>query len=394
MLNRALIYTAGLLALLFLITTELASVYFIMPFPGSQQDETINTAYWIYANLNYLRLAGLVVAAYPLLQVKRASSGAWKITSAAVLVVYAAVFLMVNYRLRADVMFLQPRQLIRVQPDSNRVDRQKLVIGIEVNGVAHAYPIEIVGYHHQIRDTVGGESVMITYCTVCRSGRVFSPVVNGQPENFRLVGMDHFNAMFEDSRTRSWWRQATGEAVAGPLKSAFLREIPSQQMSLLAWIDRYPDTWIIQPDPEFADEYAELEKYDEGTIKSSLEGRDTASWQPKSWVVGIRLGNTAKAYDWNLLREKKIINDSLGDVNVAIALESDQVSFHAWQRDSLIFTFRGHQVLDVNTGSVWNWRGQCTDGPLKGAQLKVVQSYQEFWHSWQTFHPKTLRYEP
>jgi hypothetical protein len=40
--------------------------------------------------------------------------------------------------------------------------------------------------------------------------------------------MDHFNAMFEDSQTKSWWRQVNGEAIAGPLKGKTLPEIPSQ----------------------------------------------------------------------------------------------------------------------------------------------------------------------
>jgi hypothetical protein len=44
---------------------------------------------------------------------------------------------------------------------------------------------------------------MITYCTVCRTGRVFSPDVDGKPETFRLVGMDHFNAMFEDENQKA-----------------------------------------------------------------------------------------------------------------------------------------------------------------------------------------------
>ena len=70
---------------------------------------------------------------------------------------------------------------------------------------------------------------MITYCTVCRTGRVYSPIVNGKLEKFRLVGMDHFNAMFEDETTKSWWQQATGIAIAGPLKGSRLEEIPSHQ---------------------------------------------------------------------------------------------------------------------------------------------------------------------
>ena len=83
-----------------------------------------------------------------------------------------------------------------------------------------------IGYHHQVRDRVGGTDVLVTYCTVCRSGRVFSPLVDGTLERFRLVGMDRFNAMFEDESTGSWWRQATGAAVAGPRKGIQLVVIP------------------------------------------------------------------------------------------------------------------------------------------------------------------------
>jgi hypothetical protein len=118
----------------------------------------------------------------------------------------------------------------------NKVDRKKLVIGVVSNNEAKAYPIQIIGYHHQVRDTIGNTPIMVTYCTVCRTGRVFSPVVNGKPETFRLVGMDHFNAMFEDATTESWWQQATGVAVTGKLKGKALQEIPSTQSTLESWL--------------------------------------------------------------------------------------------------------------------------------------------------------------
>jgi hypothetical protein len=47
-------------------------------------------------------------------------------------------------------------------------------------------------------------------------------------------------------------------------------------------------------------------------------------------------------------------------------------------------------IRDLNTQSVWQPKGSCIDGPLKGAQLQPVQAYQEFWHSWRTFHPATI----
>ena len=65
-----------------------------------------------------------------------------------------------------------------------------------------------------------------------RSWGRFGPEIDGTTEEFRLVGMDHFNAMFEDKTTGSWWRQATGEAVTGPRKGMALKEYPIYQKSL------------------------------------------------------------------------------------------------------------------------------------------------------------------
>jgi hypothetical protein len=223
-------------------------------------------------------------------------------------------------------------------------------------------------------------------------------VVNGQPETFRLVGMDHFNAMFEDARTKSWWQQATGIAIAGPLKGQSLAEIPSQQLTLAAWQRLHPNTLVLQPDSLYKKDYADLAGYNKGTIKGHLEKRDTASWQFKSWVIGVVHEQSAKAYDWNELVKKEIIEDSLPGLPIVLALENDTASFHVWSRQvngqSLHFEKNKPQntLTDTNTRSAWNMNGECTDGPLKGSQLATVRAYQEFWHSWKHFHPATSRY--
>ena len=111
----------------------------------------------------------------------------------------------------------------------------------KINGIVKAYPIRFMSYHHQVQDTVGGMPLIITYCNVCRTGRAFLPVVRGQHERFRLVGMDHYNAMFEDATTGSWWRQSTGEAVAGPLKGQVLPEAESMQLTVKKLFELYPD---------------------------------------------------------------------------------------------------------------------------------------------------------
>lgn len=382
---------------LILFAAEILRVYFIMPFPGSQQSDTINIAYWLGNNIGWIRIIGLLLIAFSLARSWHRYKLWHKILTVIFIGFYATIFYFFNFRFEADKMFYQPQNKLFTQASKSDIDSNKLVIGVAIKGEAKAYPIKIIGYHHQVRDTLGGEPVMVTYCTVCRTGRVFSPLVNGKSETFRLVGMDHFNAMFEDATTKSWWQQATGVAITGKLKGTRLPEISSEQMTLKAWLNRYPNSTVLQPDTLYTSRYKGLADYDNGTIDGSLEHRDSASWKFKSWVVGITYKQYAKAYDWNELASKKIIEDSLPDLPLIIVLENDNTSFHVWNRNvnnkPLQFTQNNiaNTITDTQTNSVWSMSGTCVEGSLKGSQLQPIQAYQEFWHSWQTFHPGTMK---
>jgi len=386
-----------IIGLLLLFAAEILRVYYIMPFPGSQRSNSIGFAYWLDKNIGWLRILLIALIAYPLWNIFM-HSGRWaKIISGACILIYVFVFYKFNFRFQADKMFYQPRTKTFASSKDNKIPTDKLIIGVEINGEAKAYPIQLIGYHHQVRDTIGNIPVMITYCTVCRTGRAFSPTVNGHNEVFRLVGMDHFNAMFEDSSTRSWWRQETGGAIAGPLNGSYLREIPSRQVKLATWLQEYPNSLILQRDTVFNEDYNDLADFDRGTLKSSLEKRDSASWKFKSWVLGVANGKEAKAYDWNELVQKRIIQDSMRDLPLLITLEADTASFHVLNRmvngKSLQFELVRDSLRDLNTNSIWTMAGSCTNGQLQGTSLKPVQAYQEFWHSWSTFHPNTTKHE-
>lgn len=388
-------------ALLVLLAAEVLRVYWIMPMPGSQQGDTLGAAYALHRWILVVRiLAGgaILWAASRLL-----ARGRWPARVLAVLSLALAAFLIyqANGPMSADVMFRQPTALTFATMGKGAVAPDALVVGIalaDANGrtQARAYPIQFIGYHHQVRDVVAGQPVMVTYCTVCRTGRVFSPVVDGEADTFRLVGMDHWNAMFEDSRTGSWWRQATGEAVAGPLTGKSLAEIPSQQMTWAAWSARYPGSDVMQPDPEFAPRYANMEGYAEGTSKGSLTGRDERSWQRKSWVVGVLKGDDARAFDWNELVRERVINDRIGDQPVVLLLGADGVSFQAFDARpgggppvELERTADPSRFRDRATGATWHESGLALDGSQAGTRLTAIPAYQEFWHSWQDFRPAT-----
>lgn len=398
-----------LVPILLLIAVEVLSVYFIMPFPGSQLGLDANNpyetstarlewAYWLHQNIVWLRLVGLLLLAYPAYLFLIKPRRAWHRYVAGVLVLaYGVVLYEVNQEMMADHMFLQPITKRVVPMSQNKIPGNKLVIGYEAFGQATAYPIQLIGYHHQVRDTVGGQPVMVTYCTVCRTGRVFSPVVKGQADEFRLVGMDHFNAMFEDKRTGTWWRQATGEAVVGPLRGLGLGELAARQMTLDEWVSEHPNTRVLQADPAFADEFAGMKNYDRGLSKGKLTRRDSASWQPKSWVIGVDRSGYTKAYDWNQLQTTRILNDVVDGEPLLLAMSPDSVSFGAWSRrmgvQTLNFQYTNRELTDLETNSVWTWRGHCIAGSLKGRRLESMpKAYQEFWHSWRSFHPDTQQY--
>lgn len=370
-----------------------------MPFPGSQKSDSISFAYFIHNNIWWLRIVGIVAITGPLLR-SLAKGKIWQKTLLIIVILlYAFIYYLFNFRFLADKMFYQPKEKIFAPATTDTTNKDKLVVGLVINNEAKAYPIEIIGYHHQVRDIIQQQHVMVTYCTVCRTGRVFSPMVNGKVEDFRLVGMDHFNAMFEDATTKSWWRQATGEAIAGKLKGTQLTEIPSAQMRLGEWLALYPNSAVLQPDTNFKKQYIGMKGYDDGTIKGGLEHRDSLSWKMKSWVIGVSAKGKNKAYDWNGLVKQKMLVDSFADAPLLLTVEPNGKTFYVLNRSlngqTLQFVPGSSADLmeDTQTHSSWKLNGTCTMGLLQGKQLQRLQAYQEFWHSWKSFHPNTTTYQ-
>jgi hypothetical protein len=372
----------GLIGLTFF---EILNVYFIMPMPGSQRMESIDFAYFLYNWRWGFRAFFLACALTGIVTIIKSEKKWLPIIATTITIGVAYLF---NFQMTAEKMFEQPSKVVLLPKFENRVAKDRLVIGIENNGEAKAYPISFLAYHHQVQDTVGGKAVIVTYCNVCRTGRVFEPKVNGKLEKFRLVGMDHFNAMLEDATTKSWWRQVNGEAIVGSLKGEYLPEIEAYQVTVEKWLELFPNGTVMQADANFMQKYDSLAKFEKGFSTSILTRTDSIPWQDKSWVIGLELGNQSKAYDWNELKNKRIINDLIGDKAIVVALSFDEQSFVAFVRPSAVsFTINSKDQL-VSDSILYDFTGSGLDSNLV---LKRVKASQEFWHSWLTFHPDTQK---
>ena len=201
--------------------------------------------------------------------------------------------------------------------------------------------------------------------------------------------MDHFNAMFEDETTKSWWRQANGEAITGELKGTKLPELEAQQTSLATWLKLYPNSKIMQADLKFKENYDSTAKYESGKSKKELTGTNSISWKAKSWVVGIESGKESIAIDWNRLKKERIVSFQIDTKPLVLVLASDNKSFFAFERPNIQtkFSFQNDTLLTENLK--FDLKGIEINSKQ---QLKKINAHQEFWHSWQTFHPSTSRY--
>lgn len=380
----------------FLLLPGLVHAYLLMPFPGSQNLNAITVSYYLEKVVTPLRvLGGLLIIWYAIFYF-RSNSLSGKIVKAVVLALCLVSFYFSDFEFKAERMFEEPQTIKFANFINNRVPQSTVIIGVVSNGVAKAYPLNYLGYHHKIQDNVGNQPVLVTYCTMCRTGRVYNPVVNGKRQNFRLVGARHYNAIIEDETTKTWWYQATGKAAVGQLKGSQLQEVPYEQSTLAAWIQKHPGSLILQPDNHYLNDYNDLKNYDrlQAVDKdSTLKNKD--SLMRKSWVVGLVINGQAKAYDWRRLFKKRFLNDSLKQTNLLLTIEKDSLTYHSFNTavNGKVLHFnldKSGQLTDAETASLWDWDGLATAGVLKGNRLSKVQSYQEYWHSWKYFHPNTL----
>jgi hypothetical protein len=371
------------LGILALAIFEILKVYFIMPMPGSQEIDSLDIAYFLHSSRWYLRLiigSVIVIGAHDAFSTRKN----WiPLVSLATLLVVIYYF---NFSMTAEKIFLQPAKVVFKSKNENVLNDSSVVIAVEHQGIAKAYPVRFIVYHHQVRDTLAGKQIMVTYCVVCRTGRVFEPIIDGKNEDFRLVGMDHFNAMFEDRTTHSWWQQSTGVAVTGSLKGKRLPELESSQLTLNKFFSLYPFGTVMQEEQAFKTNYDSLGRFEKGKSRNSLTRTDSLSWKEKSWVIGVEVGNKTKAYDWIELKTQKIVHDTIDGTSIVIALSNDGYSFAAFRNPA------GKRFSLRNDSLVAEMEKYDFAGRSANSQLPKIKAYQEFWHSWKTFHPATETY--
>jgi hypothetical protein len=243
--------------------------------------------------------------------------------------------------------------------------------------------------------------------------------VEGQELSFGVSGLllDNTLVMY-DRQTESLWSQLYGGAISGQLEGASLKVFPSVLTEWESWLAQHPNGRVLSKEQtcetfscgEFAlnavgsykvDPY---ESYyltaDEGVTNSNIP-RDDAAAAAKKRVVGVRLGEFARAYPFEMLAEERVLDDEIGGVPIVVWFDPRTESGSAFKRrvDGQVLDFQPHTadfaiMRDLQTGGVWSGAGgEALSGSFEGSRLSPLVTTPAFEFGWYGYFPESETYE-
>ena len=222
--------------------------------------------------------------------------------------------------------------------------------------------------------------------------------MDGRRLSFRLTGINNQNFLMADDQTGSWWQQVTGEAVFGPLKGKRLELVFHDELSFGIWKREHPGGRVLRPDDGVPWKRFS-ESWEEKTAKAPVVTPAGAGepFPPRELVVGVRVGNAARAYPMAVLQGQSPVLDSLGGAPLVLVVGEDGRSVRAFDRrmeGRELNLFRKSDVsplrlVDAETGSEWDFTGQAVSGPLAGKKLGKVFVLKDYWFDWKAYNPGT-----
>ncbi len=285
-----------------------------------------------------------------------------------------------------------------IATDADFISDKDLVIGLEINGDARAYPLFILVWHEIVNDKVGSVPVAVTYCPLCFTNQVFERKIDGNEVEFGTSGkLYNSNLVMYDRLTDTYWSQALGQAIKGELTGQKLNIIPFDVITWADWKSLHPETLVLTTQTGHVraygvDPYGSY--YTEPQIIFPVENKDDRM-HPKEIILGFHQNDIYKAYKQKDVESQVVINDQVDKKPVLLVslFESNSRAFERTLDEQVLeFIYKDNKIFDTKTNSEWNYEGTAISGDLAGTKLNRLGFSPGFWFEWVAFHPQTEVY--
>ena len=292
-----------------------------------------------------------------------------------------------------------------------------LVLGVVINGEAKAYPHNIGWWHEIVNDVVGGQPVVVSLCPLTSTGMVFDG--RGKDGSRITAGVSGllFNSnliMYDRRDGDTLYPQMISKGVSGPKTGDELTLMPVVETTWGYWKQLYPNAKVVSGvtgtynTSQYRNyPYGGYRRANEGpffpTFPAVEDNPTSRLFAPKEMTLGVRFGEIAKAYPFSVMGDEAVINDTVAGNPVVVAFYArEQLAIpYSPQVGTQTLTFEKvtsrdpvypFLMVDKETGTTWDLKGEAIAGVLKGERLEQVPAHNAFWFAWATFWQKTEVY--
>jgi hypothetical protein len=274
-----------------------------------------------------------------------------------------------------------------------------LVLGFVHNGVARAYPHNILDWHEIVNDSYDDFHMAVIYCPLTGTGIGWDLDIMGSVTTFGVSGLLYnSNIIPYDRSTDSNWSQMLLKAISGSLKGT-----PAETFNLVetywgTWKSMFPETRVLSDQTGHTRNYT---RYPYGNYKTSNSlifpvNNEDNRLHKKDRVLGVLVEGMAKAYPIEKFgMSTTVIHDSFMNEDLVIAGNKEKNFLVAFKRDrgdgdSRQFTAVQNSlpvIIKDSEGTLYDVFGQAVDGPGKGNHLPSVTQFMGYWFAWAAFYP-------
>jgi hypothetical protein len=291
------------------------------------------------------------------------------------------------------------------------------IILVKIGLHVKAYPIQILIWHEIVNDVLSDRSILVSFCPLCNATIVFDRVHKGKLYDFGTSGLlRNSDLVMYDRQSETLWQQFTGRAIVGNKAGEKLTMLPSSMISFKEYYTAYPKGLVLSKETGFNRQYGNNPYVGYDNINSSpflYDNPVDKRLKPMRRVVSLVGKNGAIAYPYNILKKKKVINDTFDGEQIVLFHKSGTVSALDSRKitnsqdvgstavfsavlDGKVLSFiydKTKGIIDEQTESSWTILGKAIGGKLKGKELKQKVHADHFWFSFAAFNPNTEVYK-